>query len=276
MSELPTEIKKEPQVDRAKLVAEGARRAQAFIKDVVRGKKVHGKKFNFDQKLLVEINKRILYFAAPGIPGQLRDQSDVNTEVDQELVVSGIEARRRFPLFGRWLSENIQKIRENPEDLLGALQIAAAAHYGLTGPQLHPFADGNGRTARVLLNGILMLGTKELIEYGVTIPPVPILRSPRTEKGRVDPYILALRGVGKTRTTNPLEKYIAERWAQNLGERLDRINQIVKHPTKADNELTEKFKWRRGSLLEFIQEEERGRNSPHPLPDYFEIRHIRL
>lgn len=256
--------------------AEGGKRAMAFMKKVVEyhGKISHGQ-YKFDDRLLEEINRLVLYYAHPDAKGHLRDINDTNTRVDGIRVVPGWELPTRFFLFGKWLSVNIDHIGSHPEDLLAALRVAAAAHYGLTGPELHPFVDGNGRTARILVNGILMSGTKELRDHGKPLPPVSNLRNYVVRReGHLDPYISALRKVRKDNATNPLEEYMAKVWVRNLAARLSLIKQEVKRPTRADLDLISKFEWRKSTLEECIRLSNQGKIPPHPIPDYFTLNPI--
>lgn len=269
-------ISKEDELARklAILNVRGADLAFNFITDVVKGKKPGGTKYDFDEHLVTAINSRVLWYADE-MKGLLRFPEDCSTEVNTNLAVSGWEARNRFPLYGRWLSESVSSLKDNIDDLLGALRVASEAHYGLVSADLHPFMGGNGRTARVLVNGILMIGTKELLEYGKAIPPVPIMRSHKTEKGRIDPYVVALSEVDKQRRLNPLELFIAKRWIGTLEARADKIHEGVKRPVRLeDTELIRKFEWRRSLLQMFVSREEQGLNDGHLIPEYFAPRHI--
>lgn len=254
---------------------EGGKRAMSFMREVLVGKKVRGERYDYDGGLLVEINRRVLWYAHPDARGQLRPADDYGTEVDTEPVARGFDVRSRFPLFGRWLSENSHTVAENPHDISHAIEVAAAAHYGLTGPQLHPFVDGNGRTARILVNGILMIGTKEFMEHGLAVPPVPMLRAERTVKGRIDPYVVALRKVGKDRRLNPLEVFIAEKWAANLEHRLLQIRETIHKPTRGDKDLIDQLTRRSDSLSALIAAENNNQRESHLIPNYFEPRYIK-
>lgn len=266
----------------AALYAEGGKRAMAFVKDFVKGKKYKGKQYCFDGELLIAINKKVLFYGHRDVRGQLRDENYHNTEVDNELAASGRVVGYKFPLFGRWMRDNasslLDEIRctnhQSQEFLLKALQTAAGIHWGITTPDHHPFIDGNGRTARAVVNGFLMSGTQELKCFGIAIPPVPLLRSLMLEKSKTDPYILALRKVRETNSTNPLEKYIAEKWAATLDNLLTDINnsKVIK-PGVFDRYLIDQFRWRRDTLSNFINLEDLGKGEFHPIPLYFERRY---
>lgn len=79
----------------------------------------------------------------------------------------------------RWLQD-----KKNSQELI---DYSALAHYQLV--DIHPFIDGNGRTARLLMNLILM---------NQGFPPTVILKNDRqkyyqtldlTHKGKVGPFV---------------------------------------------------------------------------------------
>lgn len=254
----------------------GAARATSFIKKVVAGEAVDGRKYGFDADFVMELHNRV--FMAPGVKGFLRETD--STIVDGRSTASAQEAKWKFHLFGRWLEEQMVKLKDNPEDVAMALEIATAAHYGLVMPQLHPFDNGNGRTARALLNAILMSETYELTVYGLAVPPVPILRA---NSNREDDYIRALRKVGATGDLHPFMVFVAQQWERNLQERLKAIRLSIKTPkTDGDRKLIQKLENRLKILGDFI----RATASPnhgtagngyhrYPVPNYFEMRYVK-
>ncbi len=86
---------------------------------------------------------------------------------------------------------------EEPKDFLPAVEFAARAHFELV--HVHPFADGNGRTARLLMNLFLM-------RRG--FPPAVILKSERPRyysaldaghRGNLNPFVdLVARSVERS------------------------------------------------------------------------------
>lgn len=267
----------------AKMFAEGGKRAMALMRQVVEGKKNNGHRRGFNGDLVLDIHKQITFYAHEDVRGKFRDSGDNTTYSDGVPVLEGRRVPRAFQVYSEWLEKNVGLYQErallitNMKDtgtLYEALFIAAGAHWGLVTPELHPFADGNDRTARVLVNGILMLGTKELLEFGIGVPPVPILRYRKTEKGRLDPYLSARRQIAEKGSLNPLAKYVAETWIINLDQRMTTIRNEIKKPNKADLELIKQFEWRKKALEEFVLYEEHGSNDQYPVPDEFHYRKL--
>ena len=248
-----------------KQVLFGGQRAAKFIKDIVAGRAVDGRRYGFDSDFVISLHDRVSM--APGVRGMFR-QTDSTT-------IGGDPVRAHFEdlpgmmrLFGRWLEEQMQSLKEKPEDIVMALQTAAGAHYGLTMPDFHPFDNGNGRTARALMNAILMFQSYELTAFGLAIPPIPIIRSQKDEGH----YIRSLKAVGKTKTLNPFMTFIASKWIESLDERLRKIQSLVNLKTKADQNLIDKLKRRKELLEQFVQVEKRR----FPIPDYFGSRYVRF
>ena len=252
----------------------GGVRSTAFIKKIVAGESVDGKRYRFNGELIFAIHDRVSM--VPGFHGFLRQTN--STTVGGEPVGKYEELDWKMQLFGRWLQEEMEKLQNHPEDLIMALEIASAAHYGLSMPTFHPFDNGNGRTARALVNAILMSQSYELTAHHLAIPPLPILR-PESDGNK---YIHALRSVGKTGNLNPLMNFLASRWIRSLDERLEKINRIVKKPKSADQRLIEKLEGRKELLQEFLHAgSEKTNGSNHqvkifPVPDYFATRYIKV
>ncbi len=265
-------------------VVYGARRATRFIKDMVAGKEIDGKKYKFNADFILELHRR-LFFQDPNAVGGLR-KLDLVT-VSGKDVATAVEIFSRFPLFGRWLEEQTEYLYANPEDLQGALNIAAAAHYGIVMPELHPFENGNGRTARALMNAILMSQSYELTAFGLAIPPVPILRVVGD-----DSYVNSLKKVDETKDLRPFMAFIAKKWIESLDERLINIDRNLNgHRTRADISLINKLESRQHKIRKFIYEGNIAHDSEvlfnhihgkhkidirtFPVPDYFALRYIK-
>ncbi len=253
-----------------KAVPEGVRRGVALIEATAANRKKR-----FDEALIKGLHADVVYYL-PGVAGKYRLGEDVR--IGDYRVSSWQDVPDKMYLFGRWLDEQSDSLRNRTEDLLGALRLACEAHYGLVSPALHPFDDGNGRVARLLANGILMMNAHELMFYGIKILPVPLLR--QTTKNREDPYIKILDDINHTRVINPFEVYVARVWVHNLIQMINRYSLTRRSSGKiieADEKLLEKFKNRIRILNEFIVENEnRIRfNDIHAVPDYFQLRHIK-
>lgn len=251
----------------------GGVRAGSFIKDVVAGKTVDGRKYSFDDELVMEIHDRVTM--APGIKGFLR-QTD-STTVGGEPVRAHFEnLPNMMRLFGRWLEEEMEGLRGDPENIVRALQAAAGAHYGIVAPDFHPFDNGNGRTARALMNLVLMSQSYELTAHGLAIPPIPIVRTDK-DSGH---YIRSLRAVDESGMLNSLMAFIAQKWIESLDERLKKIHEKVQNPQNADKLLVQKLETRRELLKKFVKsgvpDSKKGNYQSFPVPDYFSARFVRL
>ncbi|OGE44379.1 hypothetical protein A3B45_03840 [Candidatus Daviesbacteria bacterium RIFCSPLOWO2_01_FULL_39_12] len=252
--------------DPKKVAEEGTKRGITVITETAKDRK---NKFN--EGLVKEIHRKVAYYL-PQIAGVYRGDEDVR--LGKHRLVRGQVLKDRMYKFGTWLEEEVEGLKDRPEDLLGALRVACEAHYGLVSPQLHPFYDGNGRVARLLANGILMLNAHEFMFYGIRILPVPLVR--QTAKGK-DPYIEILNRANTTGTLNEFEVYIASLWLSNIRTMMSELNNRAKgknNRTQGDRSLIGKFENRIEMLDSFIKEQTKpdSKNSrPYLVPDYFEI-----
>lgn len=104
--------------------------------------------------------------------------------------------------FGVWLS----RAPSTPES-------AFEAHFRLTA--IHPFSDGNGRTARLLMNLVLIRGG---------YPPVAV--RPEDRK----PYLDALERGSLTTDLQPFRCLMYERLDASLGEYLSALEDALRQP----------------------------------------------
>lgn len=281
-----TRLGKQPILEGQELkraVIEGGIRAQALIKKVVLGEKIRRRKVWFGEDLIRQINKQVVFYY-PGIAGEYR--IDDETRISGHQPVPAGELSSRMHLFGRWL-ENEMQTRFDHQDILEALRISAATHFGLT-HILHPFNEGNGRTARVLVNGILMHGTEELHYYHIAIPPIPLIRGyadelhllagiKNGEDPKIDPYIKAILDVDNTRTLTPLELYLASVWSKNLSERLKNIHsKLGPFLNPADSKLIGIFQDRLSALENYIIEHIQKKREANLIPDFFEPKYVKV
>lgn len=246
-------------------VVEGGVLAMNFVRKVAMGKKVDEKRYGFNGDFVKAIHARVL--ARSDVGGRLREES---VGVDGLDAVSYHEVPSRFYLFSNWLENQMRNVTNDPDNIILAISVAAGAHYGLTQPELHPFPMGNGRTARALVNAILMHSADELRLYRVALPPVPILRSHSEEQD--EKYIKALRNVRTTGTLNPLMTFIAKRWGENLGNLIGQIGRDLGQPrNEADKSLIETLNRRRQRLAQFV-DADKAKFTIYPVPNYFETR----
>lgn len=210
-----------------KLIAQGANETLSLVLKVACGEKVDRKHYEIDGDLVKVINSKV--DKVSGFGGKLRHYSNITIELGNLPVASPLELPARFYKYGRWLEGRVGEIKDekNSHDAILALQVAAESHYGLTSPSLHPFFNGNGRTARALVNTILMSGADEVRFFREPVPPIPIVRAPKSDS---EGYIRALRSVPETGTMLYLMAYFAKKWAENVGAGLREIDAAVKRP----------------------------------------------
>ena len=113
----------------------------------------------------------------------------------EQVFISGTEylppAAEEVPQLMKEFIENINL----KKDILHPIEFAALLHKGLV--DIHPFVDGNGRTARLLMNLVLVA-----YGYGVALIP-PVLR-----REYIDSLIISQRE--KNSDVEPFIKLIAE------------------------------------------------------------------
>lgn len=253
-----------------KVAVEGTRKGIEIINQTVENRNSH-----FNETLIRKLHGAVLYYL-PGVAGHYRLDEDVR--LGNKRLIKGLELQDRMHQFGIWLEGETETLKDEHENLLGAVRLASEAHYGLVSPQLHPFDDGNGRVARLLTNGILMMNAHELMFYGFKILPVPLIRH---IVGKEDPYIKILEEVNENGQLDQLDLYVATLWAQNIQQLLEaykfRFMGNGHGKTKGDEKLVAKFESRAAKLQEFIEGKRHGRISePHLVPDYFATSRVQI
>lgn len=260
---------------------------------IIKNEKIEGTKRELGPGILKSLHREILNYY-PGWAGKFRLDNDVNIVGREITSVDRLEDS--VYQFETWLqneTDNLQK-PENREDLYGALRVAAAAHYAVVG-ELHPFDDGNGRLARVLMNGILMLNTKEGLYYNYYIFPVPMLRNQVDEKiirktleqgkePKLAPYLKALRDVDNTWVLNPFEVYIAGKWTESISNFLTDLETKYKKTPKDNNwkynlnnaaiDVVNKFIERKRRLFAFIEMNRKGQYPLDKVPDFYALKYL--
>lgn len=251
---------------------EGGQRATKFVREAVATGKVNGNRLEFDANFIKAIHKRVCF--SQDWAGKLREG---NVGVGGEIALDWPKLSHNFYLLGRWLEAQRKRMSQEPDNILLALETAAAAHYGLTRPELHPFPEGNGRTARALVNAILMYSTDELRFHTIALPPVPLLRSYNEKEDQR--YMRSLRNVRETDSLNPLMSFIARRWSANLSDLLGEIDNRIKKPYEpSDLRQIETLRRRRARLDEFTGEAGNNvknndrRYTLYPIPNYSDSR----
>lgn len=160
---------------------------------------------------ILEIHRRVLGHAHPLEAGRYRK---TQVYVSDHVPPSPEEVEKHMEEFNSWL------LSREPE-ILHPIEFAALAHYKLV--FIHPFTDGNGRTARLLMNSVLMRAG---------FPPVIIRFQDRYEyyehlnhanHGDVRPFI---RFVARC-TQRTIEEYLSATTIYPVGH--------LKHPELTDS-----------------------------------------
>jgi len=116
----------------------------------------HQKAFNFleglvkpgisiTEDVIKNVHKIILTEIDNQYAGRYRD---VNVRI-----LGAIKSPPRFEKVPRRMEKYVNQIQENQQKL-NVIEMSAFIHYGLV--EIHPFVDGNGRTARLIMNLFLM------------------------------------------------------------------------------------------------------------------------
>lgn len=103
------------------------------------------RKIKITEQVIKDIHKIILTGIDDEYAGRYRD---VNVRI-----IGAIKSPPRFEKVQKRMGEFIDEIRTNPEGL-NVIELAGLIHYRLV--EIHPFTDGNGRTARLIMNLFLM------------------------------------------------------------------------------------------------------------------------
>lgn len=135
------------------------------------------------------LHRLVVAQSQPGIAGQYADRPRfVNTDAGLHQFPSPTEVPASMEAFSRWL----KAADDTPET-------AFKAHRQLVG--IHPFNDGNGRTARLLMNLVLARGG---------YPPIAIRPQDRPA------YIAALETAQRSGSTKPFDELLFARLDQTL------------------------------------------------------------
>ncbi|MDO8571003.1 MAG: Fic family protein [Candidatus Daviesbacteria bacterium] len=267
--------------------------ARRHVVKIIQHKKIGGEKKGLGPGILQSLHREVLDYY-PGWAGKFRVSDDVRVGDRKPVLTKDLEDH--VYKFETWLEEEIKNLEkpENHEDLYGALRVASAAHYAVVG-DLHPFDDGNGRVARVLMNGILMLNTNEGRFYNYYIFPVPLLRETIKEEEiqkildsgkepKMSLYLKALTEVNNTWTLNPFEVYIAGKWIESINQFLGSLEHYYKKSPKdkhwksylniAATKYVDKLMERRSRLTSFIEDNRKGKYPIDKVPDFYASKYI--
>lgn len=153
------------------------------------------------------LDRLVMQRSAPDTAGRYANQSGyVETDSGRHYFPSPAKVPPLIGHFAKWLGA----APATPET-------AFTAHRRLV--EIHPFNDGNGRAARLLMNLVLLRGG---------YPPVAVRPQDRPA------YIDALQHAQAGRGSEPFEKLLYERLDATLGESLNALQEALTTPTEPD------------------------------------------
>ena len=100
-----------------KVAVEGTRKGIEIINQTVENRNSH-----FDEALIKRLHGAILYYL-PGVAGNYRLDEDVR--LGDRRLIKGVELRDRMHLFSHWLGERTETLKDEHENLIGAVQLAS-------------------------------------------------------------------------------------------------------------------------------------------------------
>ena len=106
---------------------------------------ITNKSSTITEQTIKDIHRIILSGIDDQYAGRYRD---VNVRI-----LGAVKSPPRFEKVPERMEDFVKRINSNPGNI-NTVEMAAYIHYGIVG--IHPFTDGNGRTARLLMNLFLM------------------------------------------------------------------------------------------------------------------------
>ena len=106
------------------------------------------------------------------------------------------------------MAELLDELHDIPTDRL----LRAAAYYHVKFENIHPFADGNGRTGRLTMNYFLVMNGH---------PPITIHQEDRKD------YYAALEAWGERQELAPMEAFLREQTVKTWEKQIDRSERAV-------------------------------------------------
>lgn len=156
------------------------------------------RKIPINQTVITGIHSRVMRYFAPEVAGRYR-HFDVSIKGAVIQPPHWTDVRGNMLQFGDSLEERTGKLQRFLGSEADAIDVAAWAHYELV--RIHPFADGNGRTARELAGLIL--------KRNGMYPP--------TDWGSVGhEYINVLRESDIAGTHEPFTRFVATKELQKM------------------------------------------------------------
>lgn len=168
-----------------------------------------------DEQVIKNVHQKILGHFHPAVAGHYRD-----FEIAIKRAIFRLphwsQVRRLMAEFGQELSTRTSNLPRSRSEMEKVVAVGAWAHYQLV--RIHPFADGNGRTARLLTDLIFKRADLYyLTDWGV--------------KG--DEYVDVLRRVDQTGNLGHFEQFLARKLAA-------RHEEVINLLTKKDYQISQR------------------------------------
>ena len=121
----------------------------------------------------------------------------------------------------RELLEDLKTLPEEPEKVL-----TAAAFFHAKFENIHPFADGNGRTGRLAMNYLLATHNH---------PPLVIHQEDRKA------YFEALEAWDTEQNLKPLKAFLLEQLIKTWSKRIEQLEKLIERNVAANSDLPKEF-----------------------------------
>jgi Fic family protein len=154
-----------------------------------------------NEDVVCELHRRIVARSQPGLAG-IYSQNPRRIAGSPVIFPNPAKIPQLMAEFGAWL-------RDAPQGPASAFN----AHFRLTA--IHPFGDGNGRTARLLMNLLLIRES---------YPPIPV----RPEDRKT--YLDTLERGSLAEDLRPFQTFMHERLDSTLGEYLSALQEALPQP----------------------------------------------
>lgn len=157
-------------------------------------------KLNFDEKIVFEFHRRLTQKTYDTRRWQLGERPGEYKKHDY------VTGKNEIGASPEDVSIEMQELLDEMVDIPNEKALTAAAYFHAKFENIHPFADGNGRTGRMLMNYFLILHDN---------PPIIIFEEDRKE------YFSALEAWDERQELSPLIEFLknqtAKTWEKQVG-----------------------------------------------------------